>query len=220
MKDLLRSSKAKKRSYEIAVLRELFVLKPPFAHSIDSCDCTSKIARQDMNNSKLVNELIQIQSEVQSTVISRWIHHHISNLHQIPSRILYDYDTSNSDTERDEINTSIYSIVVETVFQNQKITRIGIIFIVVGALLFFCLISICYKCYWYKYVKPYEEYKKVSTEYDELLSDVFAHDDLTDYGGSDDDGSIDSDDSLREIELGKLSFATKDVKLSLSEMNG
>jgi len=172
-----------------------------------------------MDNSKLAEEIIQ--SEVQYTVGLQQIHHHISNLHnEISSRILYDYDMSDADTESDEINGSIYSTVIETVFSNQKITRIGIIFIVLGALLFFCLISICYKCYWYKYVKPYEEYKKVSTEYDELLSDVFAHDDLTDYGGSDDDGSIDSDDSLREIELGKLSFATKDVKLSLSEMNG
>lgn len=152
-----------------------------------------------MHDNKLSKEILH-SSGVDEVVDFQWINNNLPNniKQNMPSRMLYDFTM---------------------IFNKENITRIGIIYIILGALLFFCIITICWKCYFYKYIKPYQEYNKVSTEYDELLSDVFAHDDLTDYEG-DDDASIDSDDSLKELEMGNLVSATKDEKLSLSEING
>jgi len=167
-----------------------------------------------MHDSKLAQEIIQ-SLDVDEVVDLQWINNNLPNNIQpyMSSRILYGYPMVRNST----------SSIIDKLFDNENITitRLGIICIIIGALLFFCIITICWKCYWYNYIKPYQEYNKVSTEYDELLSDVFAHDDLTDYeGDSDEDGSIDSDDSFDELEMGNLVSATKDVKLSLSEMNG
>jgi len=140
-----------------------------------------------------------------------------------PSRILPNTDIIQNSTKISEyFRNSNFSSIIDDLFEN--ISRIGIVFIVLGAIWFFVILAMCWYCYWVKFLRPYHQYKKVATEYDELLSDVFAHDNLTDYEGDSSDGSIDSHDQLNNggttIEMRSMPFASKDVRLSLSEING
>lgn len=144
-------------------------------------------------------------------------------LSYVAPRILLDPGIIRNLTKISEyFKNAAFSSFIEDLFEN--ISRIGIVFIFVGAICFFIILASCCYCYWFKYLRPYRQYKKVSTEYDELLSDVFAHDNLTDYEG-DSEGSLDSFDELNNEGIGKLElrtmpFASKDGRLSLSEING
>lgn len=173
-----------------------------------------------MDDSNLAKVIIQ--SKVDKVGNLRWSLNFPYFSHNTPSRILEDAATMQNSAQSASRRTSTFSAVIDKVFEN--ISLIGVVYIIAGALMFFLFVTFLWYYYWYKYLRPYDQYKKVSTEYDELLSEVFAHDDLTDYEGGSSDGSIDSNsDSSNEgtkLEMRTLPSASKDVRLSLSEING